>query len=157
VQTGLSAIFGHLILVCKKYPESSYFKRDIIGKQRWEQIEVSDGPSPRYGHAIEVAPDQQSMFVVGGYNKVKHFDDIYQFHFGESLPLAKRTNPNITTYYNPADRKWTQWQVAGSAPGGSCYQSISFVDGRNLISFGGRDVNSDSYNDVKTGTHLPKC
>ena len=54
----------------------------IIDKERWEHIEAPDVPSPRYGHAVSLAPDQQSMFIIGGYNNETHFDDVFQFHFG---------------------------------------------------------------------------
>jgi len=81
VQKGLKETFGHLIWV--SYLLSLLIKPNmIIDKERWEHIEAPDGPSPRYGHAVSLAPDQQSMFIIGGYNNVTHFDDIYQFHFG---------------------------------------------------------------------------
>src|SRR4051794_9919921 len=70
------------------------------------------------------------------------------------------TQRNATQHNAPhqpttiATREWTEWKAEGSMPSGSFYQAAVFVEGHNLISFGGRDLESENYNDAKTGIYL---
>ena len=107
------------------------------------------GPSGRYGHAGVLAPNAASMFILGGYNKATSFErDIYQFHFGTHQPASHYI---LLIYVLRAEtRKWVKWEVMGSIPEGSFYQSALFVDDQTLLSFGGRDLQSLYYNKLTT-------
>ena len=121
-----------------------------IGKKKWKQVVTSGrGPSGRYGHAGVLAPNGASMFILGGYNKATSFErDIYQFHFGTYQTASQYIL--LIYVFRAETRKWVKWEVMGSIPEGSFYQSALFVDDQTLLSFGGRDLQSLYYNKLTT-------
>jgi len=68
------------------------------------------------------------MFIIGGYDKTTSFNDVFEFNF------EKYT--------------WLKWTTKGVLPNGSFYQTV-ILHGHKLLSFGGRDFQSQFFNDLK--------
>jgi hypothetical protein len=86
-------------------------------------------PEARYGHVGLCDPTGERMVVIGGFDKTTAFTDIWQFHF------EKRT--------------WKKWKVRGTPPRGTVFHAAVFIDDTTLYTFGGRDGQSNFFDDSK--------